>query len=158
MKQGLWNGGLCGCFLVAETAADAEGSWVAESSSSVVVAPSGAALVGSGESCAGEWGAGGAAGPAGAHALGREEVLLAGKGGAAGTAVVADETDEEEAFGRIAANWREMGRENQNSLSEHISLWEDSDIIACSHVLTNMSIHKQSWAWKLLRWQKRWKK
>lgn len=31
-----------------------------------------------------------------------------GKGGAAGTAVAADEADEEEAFGRMAANWKEM--------------------------------------------------
>lgn len=47
------------------------------------------------------------------------------KGGAAGTAVVADEADEEEAFGRMAANWKEMGKrrggeKKQNNLSKHI--------------------------------------
>ena len=46
-----------------------------------------------------------------AHALGREEVLLDAKGGAAGTAVAADEVDEEEAFGRMAANWKERGKQ-----------------------------------------------
>lgn len=32
------------------------------------------------------------------------------KGGAAGSAFAADEADEEEAFGRMAANWKEMGK------------------------------------------------
>lgn len=68
----------------------------------------------------------------GAHALGKEEVLLDVKGGAAGTAVAADEADEAEAFGRMAANWKEMGKrrggKNQNNLSKHISFLKDSDI------------------------------
>lgn len=46
----------------------------------------------------------------GAHARGREEVLLDAKGGAAGTVVAADEADEEEAFEMMAANWKEMGK------------------------------------------------
>lgn len=31
-------------------------------------------------------------------------------GAAAGTAVAVDEADEEEAFGRMAANWKEVGK------------------------------------------------
>lgn len=46
----------------------------------------------------------------GAHALGKEEVLLDAKGGAAETGVAADEADEAEAFGRMAANWKETGK------------------------------------------------
>ena len=33
------------------------------------------------------------------------------KGGAAGTVAAADGADEEEAFGRKAANWKEMGKQ-----------------------------------------------
>ena len=69
------------------------------------------------------------------------------KGGAAGSAVAADEADGEEAFGGMAANWKETGkrerRENQNNLSKHISFWEDSDITARSHAMTHQQvIHK----------------
>jgi len=108
MTWALWNEGWCGCFWTVEAAAGgAGGSWVAGSSSFVVAAPSGAVPVGSGVPCAGGWGAEGAAGPAGARGLGREEVLLDVMGGAAGSAVAADE---EEAFGRMAANWKKMGK------------------------------------------------
>lgn len=58
-----------------------------------------AAAAGNGASCVGGWGAEGAAGQEGARALGMEELLLGGEGGAAGTAHADDEADEMEAFG-----------------------------------------------------------
>lgn len=92
-------------------AAAAGGSWAVGSSSSGVVAPSGVVAAGNGVPCVEGWGAVGAAGPAGGHALGKREVLLDAKGGAAGTALADDEGDEEEAFGRSAINWEEMGKQ-----------------------------------------------
>lgn len=43
----------------------------------------------------------------GAHGLGKETALLGERGGAAGTAV---DADEEEAFGKTGANWEDMGK------------------------------------------------
>lgn len=68
-------------------------SWAAGNSKSVVEALSGAGVVGSGVSYVGGWGAEGAAGQAGARALGTKEVPLGAEGGAA------DEADEVQAFG-----------------------------------------------------------
>lgn len=119
-------------------AGDAEGSWVAGSSSCVVAAPSGAATVANGEPCEGGSGAEEAAGPEGSHALGMEVVLLDVQSGAAAETAVA--ADEEEAFGRMVANWREKRkerRENPNNLSRRIAFSEEYAIIACSHTLTN---------------------
>lgn len=76
---------------------------VGSSSFEVVVVPSGAAAVGSGEPCEGGSGAEGAAGEWSAHAPGREVVLSGAKGGADGSA---DAADAEKAFGRIAVNWK----------------------------------------------------
>lgn len=46
-----------------------------------------------------------------ARDLGSEGVRLDVRGGAAGNAAAADETDEEEAFARTAVNWKEKGKQ-----------------------------------------------
>lgn len=83
---------------------DAEGSWVAGSSSFVMVGPSGVAVVGSDEPCEERWGAEGVAVEWDDHAPGRKEVLLDVKGGADVTATAADA---EVAYERMAGNKRE---------------------------------------------------
>lgn len=77
------------------------------------------------------------------------------KGGAAGTAPAADEDDEEEAFGRMAANWKEMGKwrgggkKTKQPVKTHR---EDTDITACSHAVTHLQVNsparlkKASWS------------
>lgn len=65
------------------------------------------------------------------------------KGGAAGSAVAADE---EEAFG-TAANWEDVGKgrggETQNNPSKHIYSWEDSDLSARRHAVTRQQVSSQ---------------
>lgn len=78
-------------------------SRVGASSSFEVVAPFGNAEVVSGGPCVEALAAGGAAAPAGALVLRREEVLL-------GADDAADEADEGEAFWLPGANWEEIGK------------------------------------------------